>query len=625
MAKQNDNSLVLNNVLHWVSNDEYGFSGSVYDARWVNIRENSKYYSLYNSVASGVQISNSSGDYITAAWSPTFQLAWFVSATGNIYSLQYNYTGNWWAIADTAYNFVNTTLVGGYGVAIATSTISRRPYSPTGYDGSSYDFGLLWGTVVVNGTFATNSDWTLWANWAISGWAANHAAGATADISQVLTVSNTTKYRVQVDVTITSWTSLTVKMWGATLGTITASWTYSYYRTTTWVSETLAFTPTSNLVASIDNVRVQASQLEENYNYGTDLIETANSHPYVNLYPYFYVAGWNVVTQIDYSSSTWTSINLLTLTNDEEIIGMTNIGTRIYIYTNKINWGNARQYLWDWVSKERDEMIEWESKAIMNVQNNGTYDYVVVAYKDWYAYRELYKVSGWDRVKLYQSGYISDYATDKFWFVSWPQTYTFGGNYMCVMRDVVYISSSAWLWTYWLELPWFPESMCKIITVWGTQSTIQSAWDWTNVYFSTYISNKPWVYYINTANLNVGGGTYSATWYIEYNPIVWDKLSSIKEIEKMQIGYQLQTSATSIQIYIKIDDGSYVLLKTITWTWTDIAYGRSPVLTTDFILASAGKKFYKVQFKVVLNTSSSTYTPKVFELAMRVDDTLDVF
>jgi len=48
-------------------------------------------------------------------------------------------------------------------------------------------------------------------------------------------------------------------------------------------------------------------------------------------------------------------------------------------------------------------------------------------------------------------------------------------------------------------------------------------------------------------------------------------------------------------------------------------------MTQDFITAAAGMKFYKVQFKVVLNSSSSTKTPKVFDLSIKTDTVNDVF
>lgn len=736
MVKVKDNSITLNNVTAGISNDEYGFVGSVFDARWVNIRENSHYYSLGNWAENIVQISNSTADVINSIYVPSTVYWMYASNSGKIYGYLNNANNWWWEVFkywpqwETAYMQIFT--MWNYGIVLSRNYIHRRIY-----DSNSTSFWLLGGDPVVNWDFATDSDWTKGTGWTIDTWTtrANHAAGSASDLSQTLTVTNNAyyrvsvqwsvtawtltvkmwwttiwtitatgsiafvpfwrtttstsealvfsasadfvwyisfvsvnktnmqesvtstpavvngtfdtdvswtkwtwrtipwgagaqhasgtgsdlsqtlavkswvKYRIVVEFTKTSWTSLVVKMWWDTQWTLTASWTYTYTRTAESTSELLAFTASSDLVASIDNVTVdEIITLGQSYH-----------HPYIISSPYLYIGGKNIVTKIDTSTSPRTNTNELTLPTDEEIRWMTNIWTRFYIYTNRIDWTWARQYLWDWFSAQPDETIERPRKTILWVQNNWNFDYVVT----WVGqYRELYKVSWRERVKLFQSWYIDNFSTYRFAFIDWTNVY----NPMTIVRDLVYIAWNSGLWKYWAELPWLPESLSKTIGSSGTYRAVTSDLEGSNIYYSAITAAKPYVYYITRNDLNrADGNSYCPQGWIEYNPILRDRLSSIKRLEKLQIGYQLQWSQTNIKIYVKIDDWSYTLIKTITGTGSTVAYGRSNVVTQDWITANAGTKFYKIQFKVELNTTSGSLTPKIFDLSLRVDWTSDVF
>lgn len=620
MAK--DNSIIIDNETRGISNEEYWYLGSVYNAEWVNIRESNKYYSLdwYNSAMN--KISDSSNSWITAMYVPSTLYGHYVSYDGWVYGWLYNYSNGWGAIFDSSYFYVNTTVVKvwstRYGIAIGTASLHRRVY-----DGNNYNLGLLWSDVVVNGDLTTDSDWTKWTGWTINTWTnqAEHAAGSASDFSQVLTVTNATKYRIQFNVYRQAGT-LDIKMWGATLWTVSdnSMWTRSYYRTTAGVSETLEFSASADFVGTVSYIRVNLTNMQENYAYGWDTMVTSSYHPFIYSGSFLYIAWGNTVTQFDLTATPWLATNLLVLWADETIIAMTNIWTRYYIYTNDTDWNRGRQYLWDGVSKQPDEMIEWPKRKFRWVKNNWTFDYVVTGKNN---YRELYKVSGWERTKLYQSGYISNYSTDRMAFIP-AEIYA---QPMDMVRDVVYIAGSGWLHSFWSELPWIPESLSKnALLPWASIYAVQADMTGNYLYSSMFIAGKPRVYYTNIQNVNnTYNPQYWSTGFVEYNPLLRDKLSSIKKLEKLQIGYQLAGSRTSIQIYMKIDDWAYTLIKTITGTGNTAYYGRSAVMTNDFITANAGMKFYKAQFKVVLNTTASSKTPKIFDFGIKTDDILDTF
>ncbi len=620
MAK--DNSIIIENENKGISNEEYWYLGSVYDAVWVNIRESTKYYSLdcYNSAMN--KISDNYNSWITAMYIPSTVYGHYVSYDGWVYGWLYNYSNGWGAIFDGNYFYVNTTVVKVWGtrywLAIGTAGLHRWVY-----DWSSTNLWLIWSDVVVNGSLVTDTDWTKWTGWTIDTWThtANHAAGSASDFSQVLTVTNWVKYRIQFNVYIQAGT-LDVKMWGSTLWTVSDNTmpTRSYYRTAAGASETLAFSASSDFVGYVSYIKCNVTNMQENYAYGWDTMVTSYYHPFIYSGSFLYIAWGNTVTQFDLTATPWLATNLLVLSADETIVAMTNIGTRYYIYTNDTDWNRGRQYLWDWVSKQPDEMIEWPKRKFRWVKNNWTFDYVVTGKNN---YRELFKVSWWDRTKIYQSWYINSFLTDRMAFIP-AEIYS---QPMDMVRDVVYIAGSGCLYSYWSELPWLPECLAKnALLPWGSVYAVQSDLTGNYIYSSMYIAGKPWVYYTNIQNVNnIANPQYWDTGYVEYNPLVWDKLSSLKKLEKLQIGYQLAGSWTSIQIYMKIDDWTYTLIKTITGTGSTAYYGRSAVMTNDFITANAWMKFYKVQFKVVLNTTASSKTPRIFDFWIKTDDILDTF
>ena len=618
MAK--DNSIIIDNETRGISNEEYWYLGSVYDAVWVNIRESNKYYSLdcYNSAMN--KISDNSNSWITAMYIPSTVYGHYVSYDGWVYGWTYNSSNGWGAVFDGSYFYVNTTVVKvwstRYWLAIGTSSLHRWVY-----DWGNTNLWLLSGDVVVNGYFATDTDWTKGTWWTINtiSWVAEHAAGSASDLSQTVTVLNATKYRIAISMYRQAGT-LDVKMWGTTYATLSASWYTSYYRTTTSTSESLVFSASSDFVGSISVVKVEKTTMEENYAYGWDTMVTSYYHPFIYSGSFLYIAWGNTVTQFDLTATPWLATNLLVLWADETIVAMTNIGTRYYIYTNDIDWNRGKQYLWDGVSKQPDEMIERPKRKFRWVKNNWTFDYVVTGKNN---YRELRKVSWWERTKIYQSWYISNYSTDRMAFIP-SEIYS---QPMDMVRDVVYIAGNGCLHSFWSELPWMPECLAKnALLPWSSVYAVQADMTGNYIYSSMYIAGKPWVYYTSIQNLN---NTYSpqywSTGYVEYNPMVRDKLSSIKKLEKLQIGYQLAGSRTSIQVYMKIDDWTYTLIKTITGTGSTAYYGKSAVMTNDFITANAGMKFYKAQFKVVLNTTASSKTPKIFDFWIKTDDILDTF
>lgn len=126
--------------------------------------------------------------------------------------------------------------------------------------GYAFHSGLAQGDgseLVTNGAFATDTDWTKDANWAIAAGVATHTTGAADSISQSIAVTEGTYYIVEFDITGRTAGSVTASL-GGTNGTArSADDTDIQEFIKCGATTTLSFTATSDFDGSIDNVSVQ--------------------------------------------------------------------------------------------------------------------------------------------------------------------------------------------------------------------------------------------------------------------------------------------------------------------------------------------------------------------------------
>jgi hypothetical protein len=113
--------------------------------------------------------------------------------------------------------------------------------------------------LVINGAFATSSDWTYGANWAHDGtaFAAKHTAGSTATLSQAITLTNGAIYSVAFQIKTRTAGTVAVSLNGTAAGVnYNSSDTFAPV-ITAGSSGGLVFTPSSDFDGSIDNVSVK--------------------------------------------------------------------------------------------------------------------------------------------------------------------------------------------------------------------------------------------------------------------------------------------------------------------------------------------------------------------------------
>lgn len=112
--------------------------------------------------------------------------------------------------------------------------------------------------LVLNGDFATDTIWTKGTGWTIPGGStANHAAGTASDLSQTLTLSPTTYYRVGFDVSGRTAGSVTPVVGGTSGTAIVADDTGILESIRTASGNDIAFSATSDFDGSLDNITLK--------------------------------------------------------------------------------------------------------------------------------------------------------------------------------------------------------------------------------------------------------------------------------------------------------------------------------------------------------------------------------
>lgn len=299
--------------------------------------------------------------------------------------------------------------------------------------------------------------------------------------------------------------------------------------------------------------------------------------------------------------------NDLQLRTGDEVRNIVRIGDQIVVFA--VNGNDWRLYYWDWVSTVPNRVINWYDNAFYNVSNLGNYTYCWgenwIFISDWYGRQFLYKAS---QNKANVNQYIWPY---------WEATNAFE-----TLDRVVYIpalsekpansSTIGAILSYGEYQPWFPQALVKEFTYWTANTSPQitalnfapASGTSESVLFYWYKDNSNKYYY----------GAKSAIWasgFIETNPILWNEASSEKQSKRIRVWYKLPHSSTSIKIYASINDGAYVLIKTI----TDTTNRRSSF--------NYDSKWSKIKFKIELLSSNTSYNPSFFDLTFLFNEIND--
>jgi len=532
--------------------------GSFYDGWGVEIRKDSKKITLSSNASSeSVMNTRSTGQVIGSIFHASgydvvatkdWRLAGFTTHENSIWAY-YIHTSNF-------YNLFRYNGTSDYWVVIASDKILRWSINT-----SSTSLWIVGTQVVAEPEFDATWAWNVGTGWSITGWEAAKTAGNTNTLTQILTVSNATKYVVNVVCgTITAGT-LTVSMWGSTLGTITTANSQvatSFTRTTTSTTEEIIFTPSNDFAGSLRSVNVSTSNIAEAIT-GT----TFNEQSPVLFSPnIIYIGNGNVITQIDTTSSTWVASTVLTIDKWFVIRGLTKIGDQIFVYAT--DWAITKQYLWDGASTAADRVITWYDKPLQRVISWNNIDYLVVKNS---SRSSLWLVNGYQPQLLFQSDYITNSSEDKF---------SFDCDYVNSIETIgtkfVFSSGSEDLYTYGTYTNGFAPSIVREYNYVGSKIT--------NIYYAEEISNNLFFFYSSSksgtfknywASLTLRAPNYSPleTGILVTLPIYWTTgYSTTKSLLKCRVGYKLNHSSNKIIVYRKVNDWEAYASFVTSWVTT---------------------------------------------------------
>lgn len=542
----------------WMTNDDNIWQPwSSYDIEGIDVKKSTKSFSLWFNqpdTAEKIWLWNWN---IVSIIKGNYPFDLYLNSDGYIY--WFNSVAQWslfkgnnsivnWTLVKFVQTWVTNTTK--YWLYIDTNKkLARWTFDPSA-SWINYDMWLCDSSINPNSTWA--SPWvTTW--WAVNSTQVQHNTGNTSYLSIPLTVTNATKYRINVNISsISAWTC-EVYMWWTSLWTLTTADQFktSFYRTTASTSETLELRPTTDCNIKINEITICKSLVTEEY----------LSLPYEASWPMLqslwdlYVWWYWLVMRINVSDNVWVIWETLILDPWYTVVAMTEIWDQVIVYAS--DWSMWKQYFWDWVSWQVDRVINWYDKPIQNVANLNNVDYVITG-TTWK--KQLFVASWYQPEKLYSSKYLAgSYNFIKFNFNA---NYT---NAIETVENLIIIPDVDWnIYIYGSRIPGLPATIQRELnvnwTITAINATESNNWPEITVCFSsTSISwvrtqyVKKFIYYArNSYEREPEYNTNSVYWQegiLIMNPFLWDAAkyteADKKQASKMRIGYKMPSTLTN--------------------------------------------------------------------------------
>lgn len=557
--------LVLNKWYWWISNDPNIWGvGSVFNAEWVELRENSKKVKLSKWTYSNSYVSSSD----TVVWYNYYDWTKYLRlhSSGKIANISKNNVDNWNYVTDLAwvsYNIGNlTTPVWEYWFVISSWNLYQWLYNTSSASLWIYNDTSNW--IIDNSWFSYWTWWTIWAWWTISWWQATHTAWWwTASLSYKSTTLTWVTYRIEVVCWAITADSCQLRIWWVSKYTFSSSdsWKTVIFNYTASNNEIVEFVPFNNFAWSFDYVNWQEYNITS---YSKNFNKKAPYNVYSN---FIYIWNWNKITRVDTTISTWVIKDVFTIDLDYTIKAITRISDQFFIYAS--NGSNTRQYAWDGVSTLSDRIITWVDKNCVNVANWWNQDYLITSTSwpnrtvnwwnqdylipstSWTNRTGLWLVNGYQLQDLFINSENTNSSNERIYFIS---NYT---NAIETIGKRLLIPWNEWIYTYWQYTPWLPTSLVKeYIHLWWEISAMSYNESNSNRIVYSYAGTINWTTWIYEDLIQITWGYNLRTdmsGFVELQPHTWECISNIKSLEKLTIWAKL-TSWTQINIYSKNED-----------------------------------------------------------------------
>ncbi len=588
-----------------MSQDELGGAGTVFRAEGVDLLKDKTSFTLGSGITQLASKTDSRGDtLVSSVLNTNVSQIWFGST---LYAYDY-LLGDLFKQRNSSSSdyFCNSGIVTEDGGAKKGFVIKRGYVDNWVYDGSDNSTGAVLPSGIITDTvFNVPGSWTATGGWSVTGGAAVNSSGSAGSISQTTASEATTYYKIRLSVTAYTGT-ITVKMDGTSLGTISATGDQDFY----WYSGA-----STNVAFSIESAEGATATIEFAQPYRvvvTDrLIPFTATGADTYLRP-FYIDGNDIyfgagsdVKVIDAATSGWTlDSTKLEIDRGQTVVAITKIGDLFYVYAT--DGSNGYQYLWDGASTAPERIIRWTDLPISNAANFGNHDYVIC--KDVVGKSCIYKVSGYSRQLLRQSGYVPTVASGRYQFATSPTNAVETVNGLLTIPGVSTEGGSSGLYAIGSLYPSYPDSFSKPYT--GITGTVSALYQGQSGGYGIVVASKEsTTKYLASFTKPLGGYSYTGVGYVELNPIVGQFGESQKKTaSKYRIGYNITNANGYVKVYYRKDgDTSYTLHQTI----SGIQRG-----SETFPL---GVDFYRIQFKIEVYSGSTSHAQNVYDFSLKYD------
>jgi len=359
-----------------------------------------------------------------------------------------------------------------------------------------------------------------------------------------------------------------------------------------------------------------------------DMWSTQSTRPVINFFWDLIIGDWNKLCRYNkdlsiVTYSAWVENQVLGWL-DGTVVAITAIGTNVYIWCN--NGNDTNLYIWDWQSSNNSvrEVITYKDTPVRNVINLWNQHI-------WWASKLNNDRS---TLFLWESYQPTPYILSDFPKQLTSSTLEFPENRLTIWDDgtlrtnaieslgnIVYVPWKNKIFWFWKYFPWDKYSLtteAKIYNNLGVYCMMVgqsqwSTWNGTNKIYLAYRGKtggtSAWtdcnvlaeIFLWNDTSWNI---VYEPSQYIESEEYLATASVQGEENVKMTIPFELTNSATSINVYVKMNRWSYSLIRSLTTTDYGVGYTNAELLYS--------WSWKVIQFKFELVTANTSYSPKLY-------------
>jgi hypothetical protein len=557
--------ITLNDRTKWISVDEYT-GGSFFYSEWIDAYSSTKWFKLWPNIwYYGL---NTRADWFwiaiakpsNAGRNIIFTSDGYIESDTSYYAMSDDRDNwLWWAYYKRpTWTYVNWIAIWSTLLWITADKIDRITTLTS----------LFGSNLITNPSLVSNTWWTVWSWWWTSVAWAKHTSW-TDVLSQTIAPTWTNAQRIAVRMT---WcTTGTCTVWVST-----GSWQATFAWTLSSTSDAWSVFTLNNIeLAGCDTLRLTPStwfngtiEFVGMYEYDVAKLLPDNisitsytSHPTCIWNWDLFIGSWSSIDVVDTSTRLVDTFNIIDSTY--VIKSITQIWWSLIIWAS--DWNNSKQYYWNGVDETASEVIDWSWMDITNVVSDETKSFVLTGWQ-WDRQR-LYVVSQYTRQLLAKYNYVGNSIrwrdfkkynpTKKFEF------YNYNCNSMNILNDILYVPSFWGIYSYWHTTPWLTDC-------WNKEIIFNTDWASTNLLYAMNKSNWELIFtFSKWTSINyIWKVNYYAnclSWYLVSNPILWDNMSTEKNLTKLKLWFKNNKSTRwNIKVHAIVDD-YYFWTLSVTW------------------------------------------------------------